>query len=366
VQGVGGVRYKSSSVSRRLPPVVTAVSNQSIHSVPSVRQNSSPSNVTSLPALSLAADSDQLNSAVARLLISPLIHQAATAGGEVRALTPTATITPVHQRRRRPVDRSASEPLSSTSSPLAERHPGTTTLCCRYKTEQCRPYAEHGACKYGDKCQFAHGLAELRPVARHPKYKTDLCKTYHTTGLCPYGPRCHFIHNDDERHLNELNRFVIQQQRAAAMLVQKQRQMQAQTTAALALQACGRRQSQVTSRAVVGQGGSSAVYRSPSPSNLGDRRLEPQVEGGTGADETVWTALQAEVRRRRVRQAVRPHISDTDLDAVVAGLLVLAADSNSSITHHYQRQYLDQTQFQRQTVHHQHRTVAQPSTLNCM
>ncbi|ESO06450.1 hypothetical protein HELRODRAFT_64152, partial [Helobdella robusta] len=68
----------------------------------------------------------------------------------------------------------------------------------RYKTELCRPYEENGSCKYGDKCQFAHGKHELRSLVRHPKYKTDLCKTYHTTGLCPYGPRCHFIHNDEE------------------------------------------------------------------------------------------------------------------------------------------------------------------------
>jgi len=57
--------------------------------------------------------------------------------------------------------------------------------------------------RYGGKCQFAHGKAELRSVARHPKYKTDLCRTFHTTGLCPYGPRCHFIHNDDERRAAE-------------------------------------------------------------------------------------------------------------------------------------------------------------------
>ncbi|KAH9380318.1 hypothetical protein HPB48_013162 [Haemaphysalis longicornis] len=57
---------------------------------------------------------------------------------------------------------------------------------------------ESGTCKYGDKCQFAHGGHELRTLARHPKYKTELCRTFHTTGFCPYGPRCHFIHNSDE------------------------------------------------------------------------------------------------------------------------------------------------------------------------
>lgn len=69
----------------------------------------------------------------------------------------------------------------------------------RYKTELCRPFEESGMCKYGDKCQFAHGIHELRSLSRHPKYKTELCRTFHTIGFCPYGPRCHFIHNAEER-----------------------------------------------------------------------------------------------------------------------------------------------------------------------
>lgn len=64
-----------------------------------------------------------------------------------------------------------------------------------YKTELCRSFEETGACRYGSKCQFAHGRAELRPVLRHPKYKTQVCKTYHSTGTCPYGKRCRFIHS---------------------------------------------------------------------------------------------------------------------------------------------------------------------------
>lgn len=72
-------------------------------------------------------------------------------------------------------------------------------ISTRYKTELCRPYAESGTCKYGDKCQFAHGIHELRPLVRHPKYKTELCRTFHAIGFCPYGPRCHFIHSPDEK-----------------------------------------------------------------------------------------------------------------------------------------------------------------------
>lgn len=38
-----------------------------------------------------------------------------------------------------------------------------------YKTELCRSWEEKGTCKYGEKCQFAHGEAEQRRVERHPK-----------------------------------------------------------------------------------------------------------------------------------------------------------------------------------------------------
>lgn len=62
----------------------------------------------------------------------------------------------------------------------------------------CRPFEEAGECKYGEKCQFAHGFHELRNLQRHPKYKTELCRTFHSVGFCPYGPRCHFVHNAEE------------------------------------------------------------------------------------------------------------------------------------------------------------------------
>lgn len=66
----------------------------------------------------------------------------------------------------------------------------------RYKTELCRSFAETGQCRYGLKCQFAHGADELRPLARHPRYRTELCHSFHVNGFCPYGSRCNFIHTD--------------------------------------------------------------------------------------------------------------------------------------------------------------------------
>ncbi|KAF4103933.1 mRNA decay activator protein ZFP36L1 [Onychostoma macrolepis] len=70
----------------------------------------------------------------------------------------------------------------------------------RYKTELCRTFAERGVCKYGGKCQFAHGPEELRDLNRHPKYKTEPCRTFHSIGFCPYGIRCHFVHNAEDDH----------------------------------------------------------------------------------------------------------------------------------------------------------------------
>jgi len=72
----------------------------------------------------------------------------------------------------------------------------STSQASRYKTELCRSYQENGSCKYGDKCQFAHGENEMRNMNRHPKYKTELCRTFHASGYCPYGPRCHFVHDN--------------------------------------------------------------------------------------------------------------------------------------------------------------------------
>ena len=73
-----------------------------------------------------------------------------------------------------------------------------------YKTELCRSWMENGRCNYGERCQYAHGDREKRPVPRHPKYKTDPCQSYHKTGYCPYGPRCHFVHNESPTQLKGL------------------------------------------------------------------------------------------------------------------------------------------------------------------
>jgi hypothetical protein len=97
-----------------------------------------------------------------------------------------------------------------------------------FKTVMCK---NHPNCKYGDKCNFAHGEAELRKldetildaVARSKSpdsetssqtasdrrtedsstggtsnFKTRMCKNYEKNGFCKFGDRCNFAHGRDE------------------------------------------------------------------------------------------------------------------------------------------------------------------------
>ena len=91
------------------------------------------------------------------------------------------------------VNEALGDSVSSNSSSSGEQQ--QSQAATRYKTELCRSFQENGICKYGEKCQFAHGTHELRNMMRHPKYKTELCRTFHAAGYCPYGPRCHFVHD---------------------------------------------------------------------------------------------------------------------------------------------------------------------------
>ncbi|KAE8736365.1 Zinc finger CCCH domain-containing protein 15 [Hibiscus syriacus] len=74
------------------------------------------------------------------------------------------------------------------------------------KTELCNKWQETGACPYGNHCQFAHGIKELRPVIRHPRYKTEVCRMVLAGDVCPYGHRCHFRHalTEQEKFMDHL------------------------------------------------------------------------------------------------------------------------------------------------------------------
>lgn len=65
--------------------------------------------------------------------------------------------------------------LSSPTSTTGQNGPSANNRKLGlYKTELCRSWEEKGTCRYGAKCQFAHGEDELRKVARHPKVRFKL------------------------------------------------------------------------------------------------------------------------------------------------------------------------------------------------
>lgn len=76
-----------------------------------------------------------------------------------------------------------------------------------FKTELCNKWQETGTCPYGERCRFAHGIKELRPVLRHPRYKTEVCRMLLNGNHCPYGHRCHFRHAlaDEEKLIRSMN-----------------------------------------------------------------------------------------------------------------------------------------------------------------
>ncbi|KAL1531872.1 zinc finger CCCH domain-containing protein 15-like [Salvia divinorum] len=81
-----------------------------------------------------------------------------------------------------------------------------------FKTELCNKWQQTGACPYGANCQFAHGIAELRPVLRHPRYKTEVCRMVLNGVPCPYGHRCHFRHTltEEEELVRAMNTNSLQ------------------------------------------------------------------------------------------------------------------------------------------------------------
>ncbi|CAM0881879.1 unnamed protein product [Alopecurus aequalis] len=90
-----------------------------------------------------------------------------------------------------------SEEHKDQQSDVGSRAAAELDVCNQgmFKTELCNKWEETGACPYGDQCQFAHGVSELRPVIRHPRYKTEVCRMVLNGQVCPYGHRCHFRHS---------------------------------------------------------------------------------------------------------------------------------------------------------------------------
>uniref|UniRef100_A0A5B6YYC1 C3H1-type domain-containing protein n=1 Tax=Davidia involucrata TaxID=16924 RepID=A0A5B6YYC1_DAVIN len=80
----------------------------------------------------------------------------------------------------------------ASSDSSGSSSPGSKSL---YKTEICRPWEDSGSCRYGSKCQFAHGKEELRPSRFHNKNKSETCKSFTSLGSCTYGAKCRFVHH---------------------------------------------------------------------------------------------------------------------------------------------------------------------------
>jgi len=78
----------------------------------------------------------------------------------------------------------------------------------KYKTELCKNWIENNHCRYGKKCQFAHGKEELATYKAaantEEKMRTKNCRTFYKEKQCSYGGRCMFRH--EHRHFNQIAR----------------------------------------------------------------------------------------------------------------------------------------------------------------
>lgn len=69
----------------------------------------------------------------------------------------------------------------------------------KVKTSLCKKWTQTGACPYGYKCQFAHGIEQLRCNVDDSSYKTKPCNSFFKKGYCPYGFRCNFSHKAESQ-----------------------------------------------------------------------------------------------------------------------------------------------------------------------
>lgn len=96
----------------------------------------------------------------------------------------------------------------------------------KYKTSLCKHYNTTQGCSYGDKCQFAHGPEELRLNSGQPmsfmnpmnmnqnmdkiqnnllNYKIAKCRNWEKDKSCKYGDKCTFAHGDAELRIKTDN-----------------------------------------------------------------------------------------------------------------------------------------------------------------
>jgi len=75
----------------------------------------------------------------------------------------------------------------------------------KVKTEMCRDYNKPGGCRFGDKCNYAHGEHQLKNqklmdlaaagLVDIEVYRTHVCVPWVATGACPFDQRCARLHD---------------------------------------------------------------------------------------------------------------------------------------------------------------------------
>lgn len=127
-----------------------------------------------------------------------MIQEKAEEAPELLAEPSKAEPSKVHQAPA-PVTATAQSQAQQTHSKVhSEREQPEKVNKQLYKTELCESFATRGTCKYGNKCQFAHGLHELKLKQRSTNFRTKPCVNWQKHGYCRYGKRCCFKHGDDE------------------------------------------------------------------------------------------------------------------------------------------------------------------------
>lgn len=151
-------------------------------------------------------------------------HALSTAG---ITMTPPATVTPSNNCETK----SSTVPVEDTkiavnkprqqSPPQQPQQQSQQQASPLYKTRLCERFETEGSCPYGSKCNFAHGVVELRgkeTQLQHSEdrpataattanqsvdsgnqlFKTRLCEKFMKEKFCQYGPKCHFAHGENE------------------------------------------------------------------------------------------------------------------------------------------------------------------------
>ena len=146
-------------------PIGSAVSHMHPHRSSAERSqlsaNSSPSHSAALSS----ASSISLTSAGLAVADSPPLLSARH--------PPASTPHPLHPPQLPSSSASTAHRSPALAPAVGEVSPSDAYGSSLYKTELCRSWSESLQCRYGSKCRFAHGLSELRAVARHRKYKVS-------------------------------------------------------------------------------------------------------------------------------------------------------------------------------------------------